>query len=60
MKIIKITFHIDILQCEIHVEEKFKDIKGVIRSRESKDKQHNGQKKNDKKAYNSRQNRKLD
>jgi len=53
MKMIKITFHIDILQCEMHVEEKFKDIKGAIRSRKSKDRQYNGQTKKDKKTYNS-------
>jgi len=29
-------------------QEEFEDIKGVIRSRKSKDRQHNGQKKNDK------------
>ena len=29
-------------------QEEFEDIKGAIRSRKSKDRQHNGQKKNDK------------
>ena len=53
MKMIKINFIKDILQCEMHVEEKFKDVKGEIRSRKSKDRQYNGQTKKDKKTYNS-------
>jgi len=32
----------------ISEEEKFEDVKGVIRSRKSKERQHNGQKRKDK------------
>jgi hypothetical protein len=38
-------------------EEEFKDTKGVIRIRKSKNRQHNGQKKNYKRTNNDRQNR---
>ena len=37
-------------------KEEFKDTKGVIRSRKSKDRQHNGQKKRDKEINNDLQN----
>ena len=37
------------------IEEKFKDIKKVIRIRKSKDRQYNGQMKNDKKTSNDLQ-----
>ena len=38
------------------VQEEFEDIKGVIRIRKSKDRQHNGQKKNDNGTNNNLQN----
>jgi hypothetical protein len=37
-------------------KEKFEDTKGVIRSRKRKDRQHNGQKKEDKRTSNDLQN----
>ena len=37
-------------------EEEFKDTKGVIRIRKSKNRQHNGQKKNYKRTNNDQQN----
>ena len=36
--------------------EKFEDTKGVIRNRKLKDRQHNSQKKNDKRTVNDLQN----
>ena len=37
------------LQLNVSLQEEFEDTKGVIRIRRAKDRQHNGQKKNDKK-----------
>jgi hypothetical protein len=43
------------LNVPMYYYEKFEDTKGVIRNRKLKDRQHNGQKKNDKRTINDLQ-----
>ena len=52
------TFHSVVLSSTMifKTEEEFEDTKGVIRIRKSKDRQHNGQKKRDKRTNNDLRN----